>query len=549
MISIVQQRDLGRQIMSVGNRVGDKSEKDTDFREQMLLHNKLDGILPFDITMEDGEKKYEFRIGNKFTLEEYFRINSPSREKMISVLRQILEIIYRGREYMLVENDYIIGADTVFIDESLKIYLAYYPGYSQDLKAQLRELAQYFMEKVDYTDEGVVMLIYGFYMRTKETGCTFEDLLRSLGSASDVSNEPAYSRLTGEDHRDSRQDDDDYWENRWTFGKERGDGNETKQERDHCQENRQESGQENRQEKDKHKGFRGNDQAESGYIYSKQISKTNPDNLKAGSIENNSGEDTWYGADHFECGDKEKKRYAGTDEGERKWSELFGKTPKGKMTGRNDGELTEVFRTKEEGYIKPDPNRVFSESPVKLKLIGFLLPPAAVLILFILFRSGILQNAETGRNDVIKTGLALIMIVGGCFEAEKIMWKAFAKKLGRSLSSAEKEAEEATVFLYGNDTAGYPFSLVSDDQPPINVTHFPFFVGKDPQHCDYVMATQVGISRYHMKIDREGEDFTISDLNSTNGTFINGERLAPHLPHRIRRGDELRIGKCIYYCN
>ncbi|MBO4416349.1 MAG: FHA domain-containing protein, partial [Lachnospiraceae bacterium] len=91
--------------------------------------------------------------------------------------------------------------------------------------------------------------------------------------------------------------------------------------------------------------------------------------------------------------------------------------------------------------------------------------------------------------------------------------------------------------------------LVSDDQPAINVTHFPFFVGKDAQHCDYVMTTQVGISRYHMKIDREGDDFTISDLNSTNGTFINGERLAPHLPHRIRRGDELRIGKCIYYCN
>ena len=150
---------------------------------------------------------------------------------------------------------------------------------------------------------------------------------------------------------------------------------------------------------------------------------------------------------------------------------------------------------------------------------------------------------------MIRSLAAIILILGGCFEAERFMWNRFARKLGESIASAEKESEEATVFLYGNDTAGYPFSLVSDDQPAINVSHFPFFVGKDSRHCDYVMADQIGISRYHLKIDRDGEDFTISDLNSTNGTFINGERLAPHLPHKIRRGDELRIGKCIYYCN
>ena len=129
------------------------------------------------------------------------------------------------------------------------------------------------------------------------------------------------------------------------------------------------------------------------------------------------------------------------------------------------------------------------------------------------------------------------------------MWRSFASKLSKRLSDAAQNAEDVTVFLYGNDNASYPFSLVSEDQPAINVSHFPFFVGKDPAHCDYVMATQIGISRYHMKIDREGETFTISDLNSTNGTYINGERLAPHLPRTVRRGDELKIGKCIYYCN
>ena len=180
MINIIQQRDLGRQIMSVGEKNGGKPGVNNDFRERMLLHNHLDGLLSFEITSEDNEKIYEFEIGEKYSLEEYFRIKSPDRETMTNVLRQLLETIYRGREYMLDENDYIIGPDTVFINDDMKVYLAYYPGYDRDLKSQLRDLSQYFMEKVDYTDESVVMLIYGFYMRTKESGCTFEELLRSL---------------------------------------------------------------------------------------------------------------------------------------------------------------------------------------------------------------------------------------------------------------------------------------------------------------------------------------------------------------------------------
>lgn len=51
-----------------------------------------------------------------------------------------------------------------------------------------------------------------------------------------------------------------------------------------------------------------------------------------------------------------------------------------------------------------------------------------------------------------------------------------------------------------------------------------------------------GVSRRHCKISyREGKCF-VEDLGSANGTFLNGKRLAPYLPHVLEDGDELQLG-------
>ena len=48
------------------------------------------------------------------------------------------------------------------------------------------------------------------------------------------------------------------------------------------------------------------------------------------------------------------------------------------------------------------------------------------------------------------------------------------------------------------------------------------------------------VSRKHSQIDREGNDFVLRDLGSSNGTFLNGKRLTA--PARLADGDEVLIG-------
>ena len=52
-----------------------------------------------------------------------------------------------------------------------------------------------------------------------------------------------------------------------------------------------------------------------------------------------------------------------------------------------------------------------------------------------------------------------------------------------------------------------------------------------------------GVSRRHAVIHRSGAEYTVEDMGSTNGTYINKMRLQPHAPQSIKPGDEVRFGK------
>jgi len=51
-----------------------------------------------------------------------------------------------------------------------------------------------------------------------------------------------------------------------------------------------------------------------------------------------------------------------------------------------------------------------------------------------------------------------------------------------------------------------------------------------------------GVSRRHCKIHQRGPAHLVEDIGSANGTFVNGRRLTPYLPHSLNDGDELQLG-------
>jgi pSer/pThr/pTyr-binding forkhead associated (FHA) protein len=53
----------------------------------------------------------------------------------------------------------------------------------------------------------------------------------------------------------------------------------------------------------------------------------------------------------------------------------------------------------------------------------------------------------------------------------------------------------------------------------------------------------LGVSRRHFRLTRNGDQFYIEDLGSVNGTVINGQRIQAHALQPLRPGDRVLLGK------
>jgi adenylate cyclase len=83
-------------------------------------------------------------------------------------------------------------------------------------------------------------------------------------------------------------------------------------------------------------------------------------------------------------------------------------------------------------------------------------------------------------------------------------------------------------------------SALGDESLECQLSKKDMKIGRSPQNNDIVLI-DVQISREHAILSCRGEDFYITDLQSANGTFLNGDRVFGE--RRLTEDDVLQIGK------
>lgn len=81
-----------------------------------------------------------------------------------------------------------------------------------------------------------------------------------------------------------------------------------------------------------------------------------------------------------------------------------------------------------------------------------------------------------------------------------------------------------------------------DDNREIIVDRFPFVIGRRGD-TDWSLPLAF-VSRRHCQFTRHGGQVMVQDLESYNGTFVNGKRAVTPLP--VQNGDELTLGPCSF---
>jgi len=75
----------------------------------------------------------------------------------------------------------------------------------------------------------------------------------------------------------------------------------------------------------------------------------------------------------------------------------------------------------------------------------------------------------------------------------------------------------------------------------VELTHFPYTIGREG--CDLNIVGDGRVSRRHASINFENGRYYLIDLNSSNGTFVTGQRLPPNSPLPLTAPARFELGK------
>lgn len=121
-----------------------------------------------------------------------------------------------------------------------------------------------------------------------------------------------------------------------------------------------------------------------------------------------------------------------------------------------------------------------------------------------------------------------------------------------NLNRAEPMEERPTRPLDRKIPHMLEFYVLGTDAVVDTLAREQLFVGRRDRHTSDMQADidltpygaqELGVSRTHAAVTVRSAGVSIIDLNSTNGTYLNGFALRPHQPYKLRHGDEITLGK------
>ncbi|MEE8371327.1 MAG: trypsin-like peptidase domain-containing protein, partial [Sphingomonadales bacterium] len=120
--------------------------------------------------------------------------------------------------------------------------------------------------------------------------------------------------------------------------------------------------------------------------------------------------------------------------------------------------------------------------------------------------------------------------------------REYSQRVSRKLSRpvGEKDAHHSGICLAGFDDNGSPIRVNIEAGRMQGGDGA--VLGRSPELANYVIAG-TGVSRRQARITVAHHRVMIEDMNSTNGTRVNGRQLQPFKPVEIRPGDTVSFGK------
>jgi hypothetical protein len=466
------------------------------YQVKMVLKNQLRGFLGCKMYTVDGITKFYYEITSKQPLRVVYEKKSLGCRELRLLLSELKKALESITEFLLDMNDLVLDLNCIYLDvESFKVFFCYLPSYQISIQESFHQLAEYLLNILNHEDEEAVRIGYDIYRKSLEDNYSLEEIIQLI-----------FTEQLKEE-RFEKEGRIEYQENQIKLKKE--------ERNERCEEK-------------------------------KRAIKVNEN-----CIDSHAGE-------------------------------LVGGI-KDYITSERGG-FSSIIENKSRKILSIK----WREKHI-ISLIGAFVLLVLLLILISVARMKFLEGWKL--TDMIIKGLNIKKIGGVVFAiAGLFLYFLMKKRLKRgerqmcfkeedcidnryhieepfhisqkienpeNCSFAAKEVDEAkeseygmtTVLRYDNNTREVQKKLISVEPnryPDIILNQKVIRIGKMPAMADVIIDSPM-MSRLHAKIEQVGDEFYLTDLNSTNGTFVNGELFYGNQKYKLQELDEIIFADALYH--
>ena len=151
------------------------------YQVNTIRYNKIEGLLPVHFLIENGEYQYFYDITCKEPLFDQMKNRKYTVKEIRTILSDLYRCIHVMEEYLLDINLLMVEPEYIFFDKKKHAYcFCFYPEKKGTFETAFRGLLEYFMNFLDYQDESTVVLVFSMYQKARNRNTSFAEIMQEF---------------------------------------------------------------------------------------------------------------------------------------------------------------------------------------------------------------------------------------------------------------------------------------------------------------------------------------------------------------------------------
>lgn len=152
-----------------------------DYALKMLASNHIPGLLPLTLSRIDQKTICQYEISSLQPLSVFCSAQKIRKADLVRLINSLLDCLQISEDYLLPPSHLLLHPGGVYLDWSeQKLHLAYLPFYRQDLKLSLQQLMEYFLTQISHEDAETAVLAYRIFHELREPNLRLCEIRRLL---------------------------------------------------------------------------------------------------------------------------------------------------------------------------------------------------------------------------------------------------------------------------------------------------------------------------------------------------------------------------------